>query len=156
MQNGPTDYGIYQIYGAHHVYGSDALLYIGLAERQTFSTRLSQHRWCHVNHDAGRLQFYVGHLFGGPTPDDPTWCDFIRLAERLLIHAHKPAENAQKEIAALDEDLWHVHVLNWSQYRDLMPEVSGARWSTRFDDLPCKPHFSTDDHVSAPAESQIH
>ena len=153
--SGPKDFGIYQVYGAHHVYGSDVLLYIGRVERQTFAGRFSQHGWCPANHDAGRLQVYVGRLFGGPTPEDSVWCRHIRLAERLLIHAHKPAENTQKELAELDRDLWHVHVLNWSRYRDLMPEVSGARWSSRFDELPCKPHFSTADHLGAPTESQL-
>ncbi len=141
--DGATDFGIYQVYGAHHVYGSDALLYIGLAAQQSFAVRFSQHRWLPVNHDFGRLQIYVGRLFGGPTPDDTTWAMHIKLAERLIICAHKPAENTQKELAELDSQLWRVHVLNWSQYRDLMPEVSGSRWSSRFDSLPCKPHFST-------------
>jgi hypothetical protein len=148
--NGPTDYGIYQVYGAHHVYGGDVLLYIGLVERQTFATRFSQHGWCPANHDAGRLQVYVGRLFGYTTPDDPTWCRYIRLAERLLIHAHKPAENSQKELGALEPELRNVHVVNWRRYRNLLPEVSGARWSNRFGDLSCDRHFSTDHFPKTP------
>jgi hypothetical protein len=149
--NGPTDFGVYQIYGAHHVYGSDSLLYIGLAEAQPFATRLAQHRWCPVNHDAGRLQFYLGRFFGGPTPKGPQWSQLIKLAERLLIQAHKPAENSMKELGALEPELWHVHVLNWSQYRDLLPEVSGARWSNRFESVPCRPHFSTEEMMAPTA-----
>jgi hypothetical protein len=148
--NGPEDFGVYQVYGAHHVYGSDALLYIGRVEKQPFAARFSQHEWCAGNHDSGRLQIYVGRLFGSPTPADPIWCRNIVLAERLLITAHKPAENSQTGLGELDSDLWHVQVLNWSQYRDLLPEVSGARWSSRFDQLPCKPHFSTVDFVTKP------
>ena len=144
--DGPTDFGIYQVYGAHHVYGSDVLLYIGQAAIQTFAVRFAQHLWCPGNHDAARLQIYVGRLFGGPTPDNPTWEHHIDMAERLLIQAHKPAENSQKELVR-GLDLAHVHVLNWSQYRDLLPEVSGARWSSRFDNLPCKPHYTTADSI---------
>ncbi len=144
--NGPTDFGIYQVYGAHHVYGSSVLLYIGKTEEQTFATRFAQHGWCPNNHDASQLQIYVGRLFGGPTPASVAWNDCIDLAERLLVQAHQPAFNSQLElVAGRDSDLQHVHVLNWSQYRELMPEVSGARWSSRFDNLPCKPHFSTAD-----------
>lgn len=36
------DFGVYQIYGAHPIYGSDVLLYIGKADQQTFGVRLSQ------------------------------------------------------------------------------------------------------------------
>ena len=147
--DGPTDYGIYQVYGAHHVYGSDALLYIGKAPEQTFAVRFSQHRWCPGNHDSARLQIYVGRLFGDRPRDIPTWESHIDMAERLLIQAHNPAINSQKELVR-GLDLARVHVLNWSQYRDLLPEVSGARWSSRFDTLPCKPHFTTADHFPAP------
>src|SRR4029077_1652255 len=100
--SGPTDYGVYQVYGAHHVYGGDVLLYIGLVEQQTFAARFSQHGWFPANHDAGRLHVYIGRLFGFVTPDDSPWCSDIRLAELLLIHAHKPAENSQKELGALE------------------------------------------------------
>lgn len=39
-----TDYGSYQIYGTHPVYGSSVLLYIGRTDRQTFGVRLSQEK----------------------------------------------------------------------------------------------------------------
>lgn len=34
------DYGVYQVYGSHPIYGSDVLLYIGKASDQTFSVRI--------------------------------------------------------------------------------------------------------------------
>jgi len=37
------DFGVYQLYGCHPVYGSNVLLYIGKAQDQTFSKRISQH-----------------------------------------------------------------------------------------------------------------
>ncbi|MGF7014622.1 hypothetical protein [Ornithinibacillus bavariensis] len=39
------DYGIYQVYGSHNVYGSNTLLYIGKADRQTIGKRISQEQW---------------------------------------------------------------------------------------------------------------
>lgn len=37
LNNTDIDFGIYQIYGSHPIYGADVLLYIGKADRQTFS-----------------------------------------------------------------------------------------------------------------------
>lgn len=38
-----NDYGLYQIYGRHILYGSDALLYIGKATKRSFSVRFAEH-----------------------------------------------------------------------------------------------------------------
>ena len=37
------DYGLYQVYGRHVVFGSGSLLYVGRARDQTFGRRLQQH-----------------------------------------------------------------------------------------------------------------
>lgn len=37
-----TDYGVYQFYSSHAVYGKNALLYIGKASEQTFAKRIAQ------------------------------------------------------------------------------------------------------------------
>ena len=142
--NGPTDFGIYQIYGGHHVYGSDVLLYIGKAQDRTFATRLPEHKWCSITPDPKQISDYVGRLFGDNTPDNATWSSQIDLAERLLIYAHSPASNTQKELGGSEKNLWHVHVVNWGSYRNLLPEVTGARWTERFDDLPCNKHYSNE------------
>ena len=76
------------------------------------------------------------------TPDDDTWNKHIRLAERLLIYAHSPPYNQQMSLAALEPELRSVHVLNWGCHRDLLPEVSGARWTTIFDKFPGYHQFS--------------
>ena len=134
--NGPIDFGIYQIYGGHPIYGTDTLLYIGRAEKRNFSIRVPEHLWCPVNQDSGRLNIHIGRLIGLETPDNDTWERHIRWAERLLILAHQPAGNSQKELGGMESELHNVHVVNWGQYRSLMPEVSGARWTDRFDHIP--------------------
>lgn len=93
---GSTDYGVYQIYGGHPVYGNSALLYIGMAAKQQFGKRIIQEKHWIENRDAGRVEIYVGRLSGKRTPDDDTWGHHIELAERLLIHAHSPPMNTQK------------------------------------------------------------
>jgi hypothetical protein len=132
---GPSDYGVYQIYGCHAVYGVDTLLYIGKANRQTFAVRLNQE--CHwlFHQDFQRLSVYVGRCSGWDgNPSATDWEEQIDLAEKLLIVAHRPAWNAQKEINESDLRLYDLHVLNWGCHRSLLPEVSGWRHSSKFDD----------------------
>jgi hypothetical protein len=42
--NKSDDYGLYQIYGTHSIYGIDTLLYIGKAQEQKFCVRIPQHQ----------------------------------------------------------------------------------------------------------------
>jgi hypothetical protein len=133
LTDGFVDFGVYQIYGAHPVYGSDVLLYIGKAVQQTFGTRLSQESWNFHNQDSSRVAVYVGRLSGyTETPDDEAWSEQISLVERLLIYAHWPAGNSSGLNVSFGQEFHGIHILNWGKYRDLLPEVSGARYSSRF------------------------
>lgn len=133
--NAAHDRGIYQVYGHHPVYGSDVLLYIGKAAGQSFAKRIPQETWWADNRDAGRLKFYIGRLSGTRTPRQAEWERLIDLAERFLISTHSPANNTQKGIARVDADLHEVHIFNYGHHRDLLPEVSGARWTTRLGEM---------------------
>lgn len=129
--DGVHDYGIYQIYGSHPVYGSDVLIYIGKADRQTFGSRLSQHHWQNTNQD--KLTVYVGRLHGySGTPDPDKWSQQIANVECLLIFAHWPAGNSSGLNVRLRSHFHDIHVLNWGKRRDLLAEVSGARYSDRY------------------------
>lgn len=135
LQNGETDYGVYQIYGKHPIYGSDVLLYIGKADQQTYGLRISQEGWEYEN-DYKNFKIYVGRLRGSQPSTNDEWSKEIDLAERLLIYVHKPALNS-KSIASLpDAELQDIHILNWGSYRDILPEVSGLRWTSKLDDFP--------------------
>ena len=133
---GTADYGVYQIYGCHPVYGSDALAYIGMAREQTFGVRF-EHRerisrdiwadnWGHHRIYLGRIHKTVDESH----PLDPEWGELIVVAEKLLITGHAPAWNSQG-LGDLKPDEWErfgkFHVFNWGQYAQLLPEVSGAR-----------------------------
>jgi len=130
---GDTDYGVYQVYGKHPVYGSKALLYIGKARDQTFSDRLSQQEWKDWYFEEGKIEIHVGRLSGLATPSDEVWAAQIDKVEALLILACKPARNASM-IRGISEDrdksLQQVHVLNWGDYAALPPEVPGSRWTS--------------------------
>lgn len=126
-----VDCGIYQVHGASPVSGLKVLLYIGMT-LQTFGKRLSQERWPPYEMGNGSVEFYLGRLSGAATPDDATWNKEIKIAERLLITSHKPGHN-RKDITAFDVKEFHpLHILNWGNRGGLLPEVSGARWSSRF------------------------
>jgi hypothetical protein len=149
--NGPTDYGIYQIYGCHPIYGVDVLLYIGKAYIQKFATRLKAEEKQELNwiahQDFERLSVYVGRCYGWEgTPSDEEWKSQVDLAEKLLIWATMPSHNAQKRIDMNDPGIKALHVFNWGCYRSLPPEASGRRWSSEFyhDDDKYLP-FTTDD-----------
>jgi hypothetical protein len=132
-----TDYGIYQIYGKHPVYGSDVLLYIGKADYQTLGKRISQENWLDTN-DSNNTKIYVGRLHGSHTPSHEIWSKEIDLAERLLIYVHKPAYNSRSVSSLPDSELKNIHILNWGHHRDLLPEVSGFRWTSKLDHLEYK------------------
>ena len=134
LSNEEVDHGIYQVYGRHILYGGDILLYIGKAAKQTFKTRILQEGWAE-NQDSKRLSIYVGRLAGQETPTNTDWSIQIDLCESLLIYAHSPALNSKGINTIPDEDLKDIHVLNWGNHRDLLPEVSGARWTTKYDEM---------------------
>ncbi|GAA0440689.1 hypothetical protein GCM10008983_17150 [Lentibacillus halophilus] len=128
LQNEETDYGIYQIYGKHIVYGENALLYIGQSNQQTFGTRIKQHSYWFEDD----FSIYVGRLSGSHTSTDDIWADDeINLAESLLINVHTPAYNTMNTNTINYSKLEHVHILNLGQYKNLLPELSGIKWITK-------------------------
>ena len=135
--NADHDYGVYQVYGSHPVYGSDVLLYIGKSSEQTFSVRLQQEAW-HYNEDAGNVRYYVGRLAGERTPGDAEWSHQIGLLETLLIHSHWPAANSRniQGLGAHATEIADIHVLNWGQRRSLLSEVSGLMLTDRYNVIP--------------------
>jgi len=123
-----SDYGVYQIYGAHPVYGPDVLLHLGQAVNETFSARLAPEK-----EEWGEVTLYVGRLAGTETPEEKEWEKQIELAEALLTYVHSPVYNSQDQDSLDYDGLRGVQLLNWYYYRDLLPEVSGARWLAEAD-----------------------
>lgn len=134
LNNIDIDFGIYQIYGSHPIYGADVLLYIGKADRQTFCQRIAQEEWIY-NCDSKSVKVYIGRLAGSKTSGANRWSLEIELAEKLLIYAHSPARNTQNLNSVPDTAAREVHILNWGNYRNLLPEVSGARYTSKYDNI---------------------
>lgn len=137
LMNTESDYGVYQIYGNHPLYGKDVLLYIGQADQQTFGKRISQENWTVMN-DAINIKIYVGRLFSDKIHSSEKWSKEINLAESLLIYVHTPAHNARSIYRIQDTELQNVYILNVGNYRDIFPEVSGLRWTSRLDNIKFK------------------
>ena len=135
LRDTTTDFGIYQIYGRHPIYGSDVLMYIGAAVEETLGARMASDGWV-LGGDPQRVTVYIGRLASDKTPDTAQWAREILLAHALLVRAHLPALNNIEWEGWPDEALQPVHVLNWGSYRDLCPELSGHRWTTRHNDIP--------------------
>lgn len=124
---GDSDYGLYQVYGVHPIYGSDVLLYLGKASQQCFGTRIPQHdKWAY-DPDVNSLRVYLGRLGGNKAVSNTRWDKQISIAEKLLIFTHKPAYNASN-IRSISNVGICTHILNWGSYRSLMPEVSAFRY----------------------------
>jgi len=129
MNDLKTDHGLYQIYGTHPVYGSDKLLYIGKAAKQTFAQRLGQEFWDWNSAGKANLEVHLGRLIG---PDNPDTCrleQMIDEVEKLLIVANWPACNSSRLNVVIESGLCDCHVMNWGAFRDILPEVTGLRYS---------------------------
>ncbi len=135
--NESYDYGVYQVYGSHPIYGSDVMLYIGKAQDQAFGVRLNQEGW-YYNPDAGNIRIYVGRLAGRKTPTDAEWGNEINLVETMLIYSHWPAGNSRniQSLGKYADSIKNVCVLNWGNRRDLLSEVSGLNLTDRFYKIP--------------------
>ena len=125
------------MYGTHPLYGEEVLLYLGRTESGTFGQKLEEERaYWEAESDFEPYSIYVGRLAGTSTPAGEAWAQEIDQASRLLAYAHCPVFTGRELGAAPDEDLKEVHVVNWGNFLDLAPEVSGARWLFRFQELP--------------------
>lgn len=128
------DYGIYQIYGFHPLYGHSVLLYIGQAISQPFGVRIAQESW-HLNEDQENIEIYVGRLASQKPITNDEWNNRIDQAEKLLIFAHSPAYNTQNTRSLPEAYILKNNVYNWESKRDLFPEVSGYRYTSKFDHI---------------------
>ena len=129
-----TDYGVYQLYGRHPVYGTlpGTLLYIGKASDNTFGHRIPNHP---LEGWVGKTgQIFVGRLADEQQPGNAEWNKLIAEAEKLLIYAHAPSWNSQ----CINDygNIRNLHILNWGNYGQLLPEVSRDRYYQNHNNLP--------------------
>ncbi|MGG0569093.1 hypothetical protein ABE033_10365 [Priestia megaterium] len=134
FNNKGFDCGVYQIYGSHPIYGSNVLLYVGKTQEQTFGKRITQHEsnWLKNNPDSNNIEVYIGRLAAADYGSFIVTLYLIDLAERLIILSCTPARNGMSVTGFKGEDISHIHLFNWGNYRSILPEISGRRWVTKF------------------------
>lgn len=132
--NGDADYGVYQVYGDHPVYGPDVLLYIGMAQIRTFVVRLSEtdHADFIDTHLTRFTALHLGRFIDCDDINQDNWGDAIAYAERLLINSHTPAYNYVHVKGVPEWTGPHIRVLNWGERGTLLPEVSSRRFSNHY------------------------
>jgi hypothetical protein len=64
----------------------------------------------------------------------------LRPTDEQALHPQRKSTKTHPLSRSLDlpvePDLRFVRVLNWGRHRDLLPEVSGDRWTSRYDNIP--------------------
>ena len=123
------DYGIYQVYGEHPVYGTNTLLYIGQTKKQTFSQRMKGRYDLDTAQVARFTKFYAGYLCKVDDITEANWEEAIDIVEKTLIIAHSPALNSQDVKGFLAKDTTNILIFNWGERGRLLPEVSTLRCS---------------------------
>jgi hypothetical protein len=132
--NTAKDYGIYQVYGDHPVYGPDTLLYIGKAKDQTYSTRLNGHYDFDASQVARFSKLYLSYFCKVDDLSEANWGDAIDIVEKAFIKAHFPALNSQHVMGFLEADTPNILIYNWGERGRLLPEVSTLRCSATYHD----------------------
>ena len=126
MKNLRNDYGLYQIYGEHIIFGKDSLLYIGRTET-TFRDRFFDQSYAHWKDwiqydikDGKDVSIYIARVRPGVFDDE-----FLNDAEALQIYWHSPPYNSAN-IYDYDRDkrLHPFEIVNEGERRKLVEWLS--------------------------------
>jgi len=123
--HGDEDYGLYQVYAQHVVFGPGSLVYVGKAVDQSFGRRFQQHqRWLA---DENGVSIRVGRLNPADHASGDEWDDWkkcVSYIESLTIYWHSPPYNSKSIQSYVGDPLW---VQNWGDRGGLLPEYS-SHW----------------------------
>ena len=121
---------LYQIYGSHHLYGRDVLLYIGSTLRTPFERLREHEEWIEDEYDKMTVRFGSISDFTGPTweeqekrkPYPKTKEYVVEAVEALLIYSNQPAYNSRNKADAKKGK--GIRIFNTGRIGHLLPEVS--------------------------------
>ncbi len=135
-KRGGSDYGIYQIYGTHNIFGPNSLLYIGMSQWRRFGARFREHRDSWTAWEPSEVKVYLGRL--GSTREATktrarVWQADIAHAEALLIYFCAPPYNGAL-LKELSREIPPTVVLNHRRRHRLPFEVSTMIRDTRVDE----------------------
>lgn len=116
------DSGIYQVHGAHVVFGLNSLLYIGRAVEQSFGKRFKDHeKWLA---DECGVMVRVGRISKGDYDSDEDWAELVKNVEALTIFWHSPPYNSQNINSYKG---YALHVQNLGDSGSILPEYT-SHW----------------------------
>lgn len=135
-KTGDDDYGLYQIYTHHLIFGAGTLVYIGKAEEQTFACRLKQHweSWLKWEDD---VSIRLGRLNAADFRTDDDWQEWSQLlseAEKLSVYWHTPPYNSHYISPNTEFNKIILWIQNWGKRGSLLPEYSSSWKPLRPDD----------------------
>jgi hypothetical protein len=121
---------LYQIYGSHHLYGRDVLLYIGSTLRTPFERLREHEEWVEDEYDKMTIRFGSISEFTSASWDEherrrpyPRLKEsVIETVEALLIYANQPAYNSRNKADA--KKATGIRIFNTGRIGHLLPEVS--------------------------------
>lgn len=95
------DFGLYQIYGKHILYGEKTLLYVGKTTERTFSRRFKNHQhWLLEDQDEKDIHIYLGRIYNSKRHSEKdkwkSWKEDVGDAERILIYKYSPNYNGRE------------------------------------------------------------
>lgn len=125
------DYGLYQIYGRHVIFGAGVLLYLGRAREQTFGVRFRQHVKEWLAQEEG-VSIRVGRIpredYADEPPDWPDWSKLLADTEALEVFWHSLPYNSSNIGEYRGQPL---HVLNEGERGSLVLEFSSDQFKPR-------------------------
>ena len=143
----PEDWGIYQIYGVHPIYGAESLLYIGTSREgnnhtdnplapigERIHARVGNAEWGNSYYADCRV--YIGRFVQLESEvrkqiDRAGLREVIPLVEALMIYYHQPAcngENVYTLSASTKIKRRNLRVMNFGNYRQLQTELSSQHY----------------------------
>jgi hypothetical protein len=131
------DYGLYQIYGEHIIFGKNSLLYIGATNLKktgrTFSDRFKEHlrNWIDYDRENGKdVSIYIARVSRKDVQPG-----ILADIEAVQIYWHSPPYNAQYIESVGDErkkrfDSYPLEILNEGKHHRLVKRLStgGLPW----------------------------
>ena len=128
-------YVLYALFGTHHLYWQQALLYIGRTEVNLKKRLVGHLPWIKDEFDEMKLKVASVREFSNikawrdtwdpDSPYGPANAELVKDVEALLIYAHQTAYNTQgKNSLILSKG--HVRIFNTGKSGLLLPEVSSA------------------------------
>jgi len=120
---------LYQIYGFHHLYGNNVLLYIGTTSHGI--NRIKDHEyWIEEEYDNVEIRVGSVREFTGwegwkkPVNYPKPQRKLVEKVEALLIYAHQPVYNMRNKQGA--NTAKNIRIFNTGKPGSLFPELSAA------------------------------